>query len=411
MIVKFSYLSSKFLVITVFTYAFLLWSPVITNFIPLSVSHFVVIQALILIAFLIIENRYFKEETVIISLLSILGSLLAGIYWGGEIKIILFSLIFVSSFIMVSLLKQEELHSIINLSSIFVIILLIGAWIAFIYTLLGGRPVFEVIRVDGKPIHLFLTTFTNSWNPQLNSIRAAGIYDEPGAFAFVICTVAALRHISLKDKKTTWIILFLGLVTLSLAYLIYVTFHFLAERKNKKYFYHLIITFLIILFLTTAISFIPNNNYIKKSFSIINLVLLSRFEELSNSQKIIEQNVRLASFISTIKYINKETLLWGADKESFLDARKAKEKYPEIRLSTPFGPLFRRGLLVSWPYYLMTVFFLIMSFKNRNFVLFGFLLLLFQRPFLMSFGYSLLCLLPFIYYKYYRFRFYKYKQA
>lgn len=411
MIVKFSHLSSKFLVITVFTYAFLLWSPVIANFIPLSVSHFVIIQALILTAFLIIENRNFKKETVIISLLSILGSLLAGIYWGGEVKIILFSSVFVSSFIMVSLLKQEELHSIIDLSSIFILILLIGAWIAFIYTLLGGRPIFEIIRVDGKPIHLFITTFTNSWNPHLNSMRAAGIYDEPGAFAFVICTVAALRHISWKDKKTTWIILLLGLVTLSLAYLIYIAFHFLAERKNKKYFYHLTVSFLIILLLISAISFVQNNNYIKKSFNIINYVLLSRFEELSDSEKILEQNTRLASLVSTFKYINTETLLWGVDKESFLDARKAREKYPEIKLATPFGPVFRRGLFVSWPYYLITAFFLIMSLKNKNFVLFGFLLLLFQRPFLMSFGYSLLCLLPFIYYKYYRFGFYKHTHA
>jgi len=400
--IKFPHITSKFLIFAVFSYAFLLWSPVIAHFLPLSVSHFVFIQILILIAFLIVEKRSLKKEIALISLLSLLGSFISSIYWGGEIKIALFSSIFVSSLIMVSILKKKELHSIIDLSTSFIIILLIGAWIAFMYVLSGGHSIFEVIRVDGKPMYLFLTTFSNSWNPYLNSIRSAGIYDEPGAFAFVICTVAALRHISGKDKKTTWVILFLGLVTLSLAYLIYVIFHFLAERKNNKYIFQISVILLIILLLISAFSLIYNNNYLKLSFNVINYVLFSRLVEFSDYENIIESGDRIARFISSFKYINEKTILWGLDKEGFFDAREFREKFPGTTLTVPSSPILRRGLFVSWPYYLLVIFFLIMTIKDKNFVLFGFLLLLFQRPFVMSFGYSILCLLPFCYYIYYR---------
>ena len=120
----------------------------------------------------------------------------------------------------------------LTLATAFMLVLLIGAIIGFALALNGAQPLFDIANSDGRPNYFYYTTFSNMrWG---NVIRSSGLYDEPGAFSYMICAVSALRHLRGRDARVTWLMLGMGFVTLSLAHLVYVLLHALAERSSFR---------------------------------------------------------------------------------------------------------------------------------------------------------------------------------
>ncbi|CAN1535266.1 hypothetical protein MCETALH18_01587 [Methylophilaceae bacterium] len=118
-----------------------------------------------------------------------------------------------------------------NFAFKFTVTLLFGAWIGFFYTLMGGEPLICIDNPDGRLNCLYLTTFSNSDSIDFwRLIRPSGIFDEAGALSFFAILMVCLNELYDGGKPRSFVLLSLGLVTLSLAHILcfltYVTFFF-----------------------------------------------------------------------------------------------------------------------------------------------------------------------------------------
>jgi hypothetical protein len=106
--------------------------------------------------------------------------------------------------------------------------------IGFCYALAGGPHIWTVQNPDGRDALLYLTTLSNSVFPMPNGgaiIRPSFIFDEPGAYAFVIDAVLlASFMIHRRLRRQEWILLIGGMLTFSIAHMIVVLFLLIAAR-------------------------------------------------------------------------------------------------------------------------------------------------------------------------------------
>lgn len=385
----------KLYTVIVFVFALILWATPVTHILQINVMYLVMLQGLIVISYMIVTKK--KYNYLIVSAISLLlvGSALTSFYW-VDLKLLFYTVPFLISFLMILSLKKHQLTFLVDCSTVYILVLIIGAWIGFIYTLMGGQPIFYIERANDAHVYYFLTTFSNSWRDWMNIIRPSGLYDEPGAFSFVICSVAFMRHLLNKNKNITWTILLTGFITLSLAHLIYIVFHFLSEKisliKIFKSKYFVLLSTSIIIFASI------NIDAVKQTGNILETFYKNRLEIAQVDDRIIEGDNRFDGFIQTSETLKNDGKLFGLDNECALSARACTQNL-NIGLENPFGPIARAGILNTWPYYLiLLVSFLIVLKGRRNLVFVGFALLLFQRPYTMAFGYSLLILLPYMIY-------------
>jgi hypothetical protein len=118
-----------------------------------------------------------------------------------------------------------------NFAFKFTVTLLFGAWIGFFYTLMGGEPLLCIENPDGRSNCLYLTTFSNTDGLHFwKLIRPSGIFDEPGALSFFTILMVCLNELYDGGKPRSFVLLSLGLVTLSLTHILcfiaYATFFF-----------------------------------------------------------------------------------------------------------------------------------------------------------------------------------------
>jgi hypothetical protein len=102
--------------------------------------------------------------------------------------------------------------------TVFLLVGVAGAWLGSAYALFGGEPLLSIINSDGRENGLYLTTMSNT--NTFGLIRPSFIYDEPGAFSFVLCATVALREILGRARKPSYLLLFGGLITLSLTHFV-----------------------------------------------------------------------------------------------------------------------------------------------------------------------------------------------
>jgi threonine/homoserine/homoserine lactone efflux protein len=258
------------------------------------------------------------------------------------------------------------------------IILLIGAVASFVFAGLGLPPLLTIVNPDGQDYYFFYTGFTNSYSD--NFIRASAIYDEPGAFSMYICFVAALRHLLDRDRKRTWLMLMLGFITFSLAHLIYVFCHFLAEQSSKTR----ILTWLSLLALllfATVTSISPDSD----------IVFLSRLA-LTEDTNLFAGDNRSFQLFNAFSQLseNRSGIFFGLDNTCVFSQSICQAKFGFLG-ENPLSPLAFGGLLSEAPYYVTVLMFLLSPFLTRkHIVIFGIGLLFLQRPYVMGFSYSLI---------------------
>lgn len=117
------------------------------------------------------------------------------------------------------------------------IVILIGAWIGFVYYLGGGSPTQCFENPDRRQNCLYLSTFSNSDSLEFwGAIRPCGIFDEPGALSFFVTLVVCLNELCDGPRKRSFILFSLGLVTLSLAHVFcFATYAAVTLRKRIAY--------------------------------------------------------------------------------------------------------------------------------------------------------------------------------
>lgn len=303
-----------------------------------------------------------------------------GLYWMDP-RYPLSGIFLVFSLLLLQLTDAKAIDWFVTFATALMLILLSGAVIGFVLALNGVSPLFEIANTDGRANHFYYTTFSKiRWG---NIIRPSAIYDEPGALSFMVCATAALRHLRGRDARITWLMLGLGFVTLSLAHLVYVLIHAMAERLKIRNFIGIIAT---ILPLALLVVYFGGHEIIEKR-------LLGRIT-MTESGEIVGDN-RSWRMINAAKHldIHPESILYGADSSCRFDQNTCKKKFA-LMGENPLSPLALHGIFVSWPYYLALVILITAPLFGKQFlVAAGFGALLLQRPYIVGIGYSLITLL------------------
>lgn len=325
-----------------------------------------------------VDNKYF-----FLSLGIVFISIIPALYW-QQPRLMLLPIYFVLSILVVSELKKIEIKAFVELLTWVLLLVLFGAVLGILYAYFGGASIIEFANPDGRLNQLYLTTLTNSQIE--NFIRPSGVFDEPGALSFVVCFIAALRHSTGGNKKITWIMLILGMVTMSVAHLIYMLLHATEELKSHKRAKDAFMFLgVVAIFSWVLVSFIHPIQ------DILSALLFSRFTD--DTLSTLGQD-RVTTLLNAVGYIDINTFMFGLDSDCAVGfAHCTFDKGFENYGDNPLTLLVHWGGLLAFPYYFVLVYLTFNSVRQRNFIMFGIMLLLLQRPYTMSYGYSILIVL------------------
>jgi hypothetical protein len=336
--------------------------------------------ACLAIVFAALTHKNIRTWTLLSAACLILISLANVLHW-GDYRYVFYCLFFLCALLLVDLSGRTGIEKYCEFASTLITIFLGGAILSFILARAGLPPLFTITNPDGQDYYFFYSGFTNSYSE--NFIRASAIYDEPGAFSMYICFIAALRHLLKQDKRTTWFILIAGFITFSLAHMIYVMLHFLAEQKNNR-------RTLIWLGLLIAALFVVVTTLALDS----NIVLLSRLA-LSEDTNFFAGDNRSFQLFNAWDQISARpnSILFGLDNTCVFSQATCQQKFGFMG-ENPLSPLAFGGLSSELPYYLVILSFLASPFFGKRYlVLFGVGLLFLQRPYVMGFSYALIAVL------------------
>lgn len=313
-----------------------------------------------------------KNLFIFISLILITNLIV--VLYHADFDIFFFGANIVISILIFLSINENFFKIIVKISTLFIFIALISALISFIFVLLDGHSTKAYITKGGRELSKSILSLgtLNTYGVGYTYLRPSFIYDEPGAFSFVIVFIAALRNVFNLNKKITWVILIMGLVTVSLAHLIYIFFHYLSEKRKIRNSLFILITSLTIFYVVLFL--------FKINLADILLILNERLTFTSLSKGIVEGNNRfeyLQISLSQISNYNIFDILFGTSKIA-------------EGCCNPFYPMAQLGILGSWPYYVIIFIFIIFSFKLKSPILFGISLILFQRPEVSTSGSSFL---------------------
>ncbi len=337
------------------------------------------ILAVILIGALVF-SRIKKNTSVIVIVFSvfiIFCQLCATLFW-GEAKLMILPLYFLSALLLVSTMQPIEINKFLTYSSNSLMFLVIGGLIGFFYTLvLHGEPLLFITNEDTRQNGLYLTTFSN-WYVR-GVIRPAGIYDEPGALSLIVCLVAAIRHSMGRSKKTTWVLLVLGSLTLSMAHVIYMFLHLMEELKQVgvklNYKRGVVLLLIALLILATPLG------------DVLNEFLFGRFAIVDGA---MQGDNRSALLFNSINYLNWTVFFFGLDASCIVNVTECFAQGYNQFGDNPLGPLVLGGIFQFSPFYIVVITLLFMAIKRRSAIIFAVMLLLLQRNEVMSFGYAML---------------------
>lgn len=338
-----------------------------------------------------IGNRLINLKSVFLIFFVLFLFIIGSLYW-QDLRLIAIPVYLFVAIFLCSLATKEEVSGFIDLSSKFMLILCVLAIFSFFYVMLGGSPIASFPNPDGRLNYIFLGTLTNSYWAGL--IRPSGIFDEPGAFSFFICSVVTLRRLFDKDSNLSWILLLLGLVTMSLAHIVFIFFYYISDRPN---------VFKMILFSFVAvILFIIIKN--SSSFDIFEQVFLSRLQ--IGDDGFLKGDNRSQSLITAYNILvdDMKVFFWGISPESYLNSEAffLSSNLPELG-SNPLSQLVRMGAVLSSIYFIIISFLILSIIKGKKyFVVLGFGLLLLQRDFIYVVSYCMfvVMVLTYTYYGY-----------
>lgn len=311
--------------------------------------------------------------------------------WGIDLKhgfIVILPLI---SLLLLLLSKKKEIEIFVKVATFFLFLILAGSYIGFFaQMLLIIKPV-EFDYISNKNLLLFGTTFASySFG---GNIRPGGIYDEPGAFSFVICIIVLVRSVLGLNEKVSWILLIFGFITFSVAHLVFVLIFLLKDINDYKKYIIYLISFL---FLYVVYNYVVINTPFGEA---VDLLLGGRIEY--DDQYLFKGNNRGERFVNAINFLNLDVFLFGLDARLFYDYYNSSNDYMMFGENV-LSPIIVRGIFSSLIYY-MVVFVIVYYIFNgkKYFIIVGLLLLIMQRPYVInSMGYSFLVFIPLvIYYK------------
>jgi len=347
--------------------------PVYTAIIVMSLSVFMCL----------LLRRTCNISILALSFLILVTAAVPSFFW-QDFRLVFVCLFLLSSVFLCAISNESELSIFIDIATWLILIMLVGGLLALVMVLNGAQPITSFPNPDGRTNYVFFLTFTNTYKEFF--IRPAGIYDEPGAFSLVICMVAVFRHLLNKSYLLTWLILIMGFITFSLMHLVFVLMFALScwrwtISKSKS----------LGLLVFALIFFIGVGGELRDN-------LLSRISINPEGRLSGDNRSGLMLNAANILLENPSAVLWGIDIDCTFNYENCKNRWGRIG-ENPLSPLVHQGLFVSWPYYLVLLALGYLGFVSNNKLIFLAVILIFlQRPYVLSFGYSLLAVLPLLIY-------------
>ena len=255
--------------------------------------------------------------------------------------------------------------------TIFLQIGVVCAAIGMVYAFAGGQPLLTITNVDGRENSLYLTTMSNF--VFLGIIRPSFIYDEPGAFSFLICAVVALREILRMSRGPSLMMLVLGILTFSITHMI-ILLLFLVTRYGALR--TAIVLAAVLVPLVPRFQGLEELAFITDRFSVVDGDFSgdNRSDQLTNFARIANPTIFAFGDIEC---------QWHVDKTC--------EAHGDIS-SSPVTPVYKGGLLALLTQIAVHVGLIVAFFRRKTFR-FGALamsLLLLQRPYFEIAGYGFL---------------------
>jgi hypothetical protein len=269
---------------------------------------------------------------------------------------------------------DKIINKVCDYLSVFVLVGVFLCLISFLYAFLGGEPSFSFLNPDGRENFFYLSSFSNTVLG--NVIRPGFIYDEPGAFSFLLCFVVMVRELLNRKKFISWIILIGGLITLSVAHLVILLLYFLFNIRSKLTF----LFFVVLALSLFQVSQMDEFDFFFERFAVQDgrFVGDNRSNQIENFMAIVDSDI----------------LLFGDYKCHELP-EKMCISHGDIS-SSPVSPVYYGGV-VQLLVQIFTHGFLILiflKFIKYRFVSLALTLLLLQRPYFSSFGYQLMIYIP-----------------
>lgn len=337
----------------------------------LVITFFLITSIYLLFSF---YNGTISNKVFILLLFLPLIVLLISIYLGSSLYFNRY--IFISIFILISILiskKERVLSFLVKISTSYILIALIAAWLSFVYFYFGGVISSSFPNPDGRPNNIILFSFSNA--VYSNVMRPSFIYDEPGAFSFFICSVVLLREIMGSRKSVSILILVLGLVTFSLMHLIvlFVYLLFSISTKGKV----VVLTVLLSIIFSTINN--PSFDFVYNRFKIENGKLSgdNRSGQIDNYLRVVDQHMFI--FGNEKCFINGENI--------------CREDHGDIS-SNPLTPLYQGGVFIlslQVFYYILIAYSIYVNKFRKNILssLVIIFLLSLQRPFMFTVTYTI----------------------
>jgi len=357
----------KLLPLLIVFMGFVVMSPVLAHFGWRGIFSLFIVVGTSLV-FLFSTSLKLKKWFIYLTLIILCTSSITALYW-GDFRFVFANIFLIGVLFLLQFSIMQTINKVVDIASILLLMIVIGGVIGFVLAFLGTPSLLDFPNPDGRPNQFFYTTLSNAVMGDI--IRPSGIYDEPGALSLYICAIAAMRHLLGKNNKLTWALLVLGFVTLSLAHLIYVFFHFMAERLTKQN----VLSFVLIFLIAVSAVFLTGFNSVLEEKLFHRLVV-------SEETGSIEGDNRSFRMFNAIELMETDSkiIFFGGDPSCRFDGNMCKTLFPPIG-ENPLTPLFTNGLLVAWPFYLtLLTLFISPVFGRKYFVPFGFGLLLLQRP-------------------------------
>jgi hypothetical protein len=357
-----SYYISKLLLLIIFLLSIL--SSPIFYYLGLKFSYVVLVLSIPIII-LLIKRSNINLHFLIIGMFYLSLGLFSYLYSGSKDSLYFAVNIFIGIYFL-SFINKMEFLSLINILTLFVFVALFCSIIGYISVLNGLLPLFSINTPHVKELNFYPFSFSLLYpTPAGWTARPTFIFDEPGALSLYICFVVAIRQIAGMKTSTSFLMLTLGLITFSLAHVLYTVAFFILNFRDIKYRYYYLTLFLALTLL--SIFFSQQFSFLHNVFMVIERLFLG-----NNMPSLFSGGNRAYYFgLSYDQFMeaNWYNMLFGLDSPS--------------GCCNPLHPFIVGGLLGSLYYYSFIIFlFLIPVFRptRSNLMIIFLAALILQRP-------------------------------
>jgi hypothetical protein len=261
----------------------------------------------------------------------------------------------------------------------FNVVLLVGSWIGFFYSLAGGGPSTCFQNPDKTTNCLYLATFGRAdSNSAWATVRPTGIFDEPGALSFFTILVICMNELRGDGKKKSITLFLLGLVTFSVAHAIcFAAYLSVVFKKRIAY-----------LALAGVILIQPVGNFLVENFGSTAPIITQFFDRFSIADGGIKGDNRTSQVVEFFSLVDQDITQYG---HNALAKYKSRSITVVDQSSNPFSIWFGYGVIMWIPYVILLVVLIRNAFERKSSVKVTAILLsllLLQRPYIYTLYWS-----------------------